>query len=66
MILMQDTVWVSKDGRRTLIRNMKYSHLLNCINKIQRSQRNWRREYLSRLLLELQMREENTSETDLY
>lgn len=53
---MRDTVWVTKDGRRLLVRHMERSHLLNCIAKIQRS-RNWRRQYLLRLQLELRIRD---------
>jgi hypothetical protein len=54
---MQDTVWVTKDGRRIPVRRMERRHLLNCIDKIQRSKKGWRREYLDRLVLELQIRD---------
>jgi hypothetical protein len=53
---MQDTIWVTKDGRHIWVRQMERSHLLNCIDKIQRSRRQWRKEYLLRLLLEIQIR----------
>jgi hypothetical protein len=53
---MKDTVWVTKDGRHILVRQMERSHVLNSIAKIQRSI-NWRREYLPRLLLEIQIRD---------
>jgi hypothetical protein len=52
---MQDTVWITKDGRRILVRQMERRHLLNCIDKIERS-RGWRREYLERLKMELEIR----------
>lgn len=54
---MQDTVWVCKDGRKILVSNMEYSHLLNCIAKIQRSKTGWRKEYLNRLEIELTIRD---------
>jgi hypothetical protein len=39
-----------------LVSDMEMSHLLNCIDKIRRSRRGWRREYLPRLELELTIR----------
>lgn len=54
---MQDTVWECADGRKVLVSQMEYSHLLNCISKIQRSKKGWRKEYLERLLLELTIRD---------
>lgn len=54
---MQDTVWVTADGRKVLVSKMEYSHLLNCIAKIKRSRRGWRKEYLPRLELELTIRD---------
>ncbi len=53
---MQDTMWKCADGRRVLVSQMEYSHLLNCIAKIQRH-KNWRREYLPRLELEITIRD---------
>lgn len=54
---MQDTIWVTKDGRRIPVRQMTDSHLTNAIRLIIRSGGSWRREYLDRLLLELQIRD---------
>jgi hypothetical protein len=54
---MQDTVWECADGRTVLVSQMEYSHLLNCIAKIRRSRKGWRKEYLPRLELELTIRE---------
>lgn len=53
---MMDTVWTCADGRKVLVSKMEYSHLLNCIAKIRRSRKGWRREYLPRLELELTIR----------
>jgi hypothetical protein len=53
---MQDTVWICKDGRQILVSAMETSHIHNCIAKILRSRRGWRREYLPRLQLELLIR----------
>jgi hypothetical protein len=52
---MQDTVWVCRDGRRILVSYMTDSHLHNCMAMILR-RRNWRREYIDRLLLEVEIR----------
>jgi hypothetical protein len=54
---MQDTVWETKDGIKILVSQMDTSHILNCIAKIRRSPRGWRREYLPRLELELTIRD---------
>jgi hypothetical protein len=54
---MQDTIWITKDGRQILVQQMERSHLVNCIAKIERSKTNWRKEYLSRLQLELWIRD---------
>lgn len=51
---MKDTVWTCKDGREILVRDMDTSHIINCIRLIKN--RNWRREYLDRLELELLIR----------
>lgn len=53
---MQDTIWVCADGRRLLVSQMDDRHLHNCIAKIRRSRRGWRREYLERLEIELTIR----------
>ena len=53
---MYDPVWTCRDGRRVRIGEMTDSHLANCIAKIQRSPRGWRRWWLDRLLLEQQIR----------
>ena len=54
---MKDTMWTCADGRQVLVSQMEYSHLLNCISKIHRSRKGWRKEYLPRLLLELDIRD---------
>jgi len=53
---MLDRVWTCRDGRMIPIRQMTDSHLHNCIRMILRNKR-WRRNYLDRLLLEVQIRE---------
>jgi hypothetical protein len=52
---MKDTIWTCRDGRQVLVSQMEYQHLMNCIRMIGRK-RSWRREYLPRLLLELEIR----------
>jgi hypothetical protein len=52
---MDGGFWITRDGTRVPIRAMKRSHILSCIDLIQR--RNWRREYLARLQLELKIRD---------
>ena len=52
---MQDTIWRCADGRLIPVRQMTDSHLHNCIRMIL-SKRSWRREYLDRLLLEVEIR----------
>jgi hypothetical protein len=52
---MQDTVWTCRGGRQLLVSQMEDRHLHNCIAMILRN-RNWRREYLDRLQLELLIR----------
>lgn len=49
---MQDKVWVTRDGRKILVSQMETSHIVRCIAMILRN-RNWRREYLDRLRIEL-------------
>ena len=53
---MQDTLWIDKKGNTHLVSKMATSHILNCINLIKR-RRNWRKEYLERLELELLIRD---------
>jgi hypothetical protein len=53
---MLELVWVTKDGKRLLVSRMETSHIHNCIAKIERSRKGWRREYLERLKLELEIR----------
>lgn len=52
---MYDRVWVCRDGTMLTVSQMQTSHIKNCIALIMRK-RNWRREFLPRLLLELDMR----------
>lgn len=58
---MQDTMWRCADGRQILVSQMETRHLANCINKILCSRNGWRRQYLERLQLELQIRALNLS-----
>ena len=60
---MQDTVWVTKDGRRILVSQMDTNHIMNCIIMIVNSKKGWRREYLERLRLELIIRDIRRRET---
>ena len=53
---MQDKIWVTKDGRQIPVRQMERSHILHAIARIERS-KNWRKEYLERLKLELVIRD---------
>ena len=48
-------IWTCADGRRVAIPEMETRHIINCIRMIQRK-KNWRRHYLDRLLLELEIR----------
>lgn len=59
---MRDTVWVTRDGRQLLVSQMETRHIVNSINRILRH-RNWRREYIDRLRLELVIREIKDQET---
>ena len=53
---MQEMIWVTKDERSIPICNMDTDHIMNCIRKIQRNRKGWRKEYLTRLNLELEIR----------
>lgn len=53
---MNDPIWQCADGRQLHVGEMTDSHLQNCINKILRSRKGWRRHWLDRLLLEQQIR----------
>lgn len=46
--------WITRDGRVMKIGEMEDEHIQNCIYLI--TERNWRRGYLERLRLELEMR----------
>jgi hypothetical protein len=50
-----DTLWICADGRQVMVSDMADDHLHNCIDRIL-SRRNWRRQYLDRLLLEVEIR----------
>jgi hypothetical protein len=52
---MQDKIWITKDGRMIPVRQMELSHVHAAIALILR-RRNWRRDFLERLNLELQIR----------
>ena len=53
---MKDMIWICKDGRRMRITEMETSHIRNAIAMIERSVKGWRRSYLERLRLELEIR----------
>ncbi len=53
---MHDRIWETADGRLVPVSQMETSHIINCIRKIQRSRKGWRKEYLDRLLLEIEIR----------
>jgi hypothetical protein len=52
---MQDMLWMCRDGRVLRVSQMTDSHLRNAIRMIE-ARRTWRREYLSRLYLEIEIR----------
>lgn len=56
---MFSPIWITAKGEHLSISQMTTSHIINCIRKIQRSRKGWRREYLERLLLELEIRSYN-------
>lgn len=53
---MQELVWVTRNGDRIPVSQMTDSHIRNCIRMIYRSNGRWRRQYLHRLELELEIR----------
>lgn len=52
---MFDPIWVCRDGRRLRVGEMAIDHLKNCIRKIE-SSCSWRKHWLPRLYLELDIR----------
>ena len=52
--LLYNQIWTTYDGKAIHIKNMKTSHLVNCINKIKRD--NWRLYALTILETELKLR----------
>lgn len=50
---VDNDIWRMKDGTRIAIKDMETSHIENCIKMINRSNGNWRREYLPALQREL-------------
>lgn len=53
---VQDKIWITKDGRMIPVRQMDLDHVHRAIAMIRR-RGNWRRDYLARLMLELQIRD---------
>lgn len=53
---MHDLVWETADGRFIPVSAMSTRHINNCIRKIDRSRKGWRKEYRERLILELELR----------
>lgn len=56
---MLELIWVTARGERMPVSKMETSHIENCIRKIERSRKGWRRDYLERLRLELYIRDNN-------
>jgi len=54
---MKDRLWKCRDGRIMTVAQMDTRHILNSIAMIKRSRRHWRCSYLSRLELELLIRQ---------
>lgn len=54
---MMDRIWVCRDGRAMKVSDMETRHIRNCIAMILRSKKGWRRHYLPRLHLELEIRQ---------
>lgn len=50
---MKDRIWVCKDGHYMLVSQMATTHIRNAIAMIERSKKGWRRDFLPRLYLEL-------------
>lgn len=53
---MYDPPWLTRDGRLMQIGDMEESHIQNCIYMIT-ERKKWRRGYLARLKLELDIRQ---------
>ena len=53
---MLDPIWTTRGGTNLRISQMTTPHIQNAIAMIQRSRTGWRREYLERLQLELEIR----------
>ncbi len=51
---MLDRIWVTKNGQAIPVSKMETKHIVNSIAKIERD--NWRKSYLPRLYLELDIR----------
>jgi len=49
--------WLTRGNKIIAIKDMKTSHIKNCINIIKK-RKHWRRQYLTPLEIELEMREE--------
>jgi hypothetical protein len=54
---MRDRIWICRDGRQLRVAQMDEQHIINCINKIRRHWPRWRAGYLSRLEIELTVRQ---------
>jgi hypothetical protein len=54
---MKDKIWRCKNGRMLTVAQMETSHIQNSIAMIERS-KNWRKHYLPRLQLELEIRKQ--------
>lgn len=52
---MLDRIWITARGERIPVSQMETSHIISCIRRIQRKN-GWRRQYLERLQLELNIR----------
>tara|TARA_R110002049_G_scaffold25856_1_gene90395 strand:+ start:1033 stop:1290 length:258 start_codon:yes stop_codon:yes gene_type:complete len=48
----RDTIWESQNGKKTMIKDMDYNHIKNCVAKIKRED-GWKEQDLEILVLEL-------------
>jgi hypothetical protein len=57
---MYDRIWKCRDGRELPVGRMSSRHIVHSIRLIRRT--GWRREFLDRLVLELEMRSQGLVE----
>lgn len=54
----RDMIWESQNGKQTMIKDMDFNHLKNCVAKIKR-EKGWREQDLEKLELEVIYRQIN-------